>query len=367
MLLVDTTTAEHSVGIRVVIEGFLRALAELPERHETLIGTGPALTIPEGLNTVRVSQVASRPLRLAYQRLALPLHVAMLRRAGKNVNRVLLLDAYLPMLRPGSERYTVFVHDLLTLTHPHYWSQPRLMVKQLALRTVRHSNATLVTSTEENASRIEQSLGRCSTVSSFGCGQLRDEEADAALSAPEKDRQPHLLFIGSLERRKGLATLIDAFAAAVPKLDEETKLIVVGRPADETAARIRARINAAGLQRRVVLMGAVSREKTLELLRTARALVYPSEAEGFGLPVLEGLALGTPVVTSNIPAIRSWTGDSVTYAEPNNRGSLTDALLAVAGGDHPPAERGLALSRGYRWERFAQRLIEISNKPAQSN
>ncbi|HLF72069.1 MAG TPA: glycosyltransferase family 1 protein [Dehalococcoidia bacterium] len=366
MLLVDTTTAEHSVGIRVVIEGFLRALAELPERHDTLIGTGPALKVPEGLNTVRVSQVASRPLRLAYQRIALPLHVAMLRRAGKNVDRVLLLDAYLPMLRPGGERYTVFVHDLLTLTHPHYWTQPRLTVKRLALRTVRHSNATLVTSTEENAARIERLLGRCAAVSSFGCGQLTDAEADAALAAPETERQPHLLFIGSLERRKGLATLIDAFAAAAPKLDEDTKLIVIGRAADETAAQIQTRIDEAGLQRRVVMMGAVSREKALELLRTARALVYPSEAEGFGLPVLEGLALGTPVVTSNIPAIHSWAGDSVTYAEPNNRGSLTDALLAAAGGDHPPAERGMALSRSYRWEGFAQRLIEISTNPAHS-
>ena len=86
----------------------------------------------------------------------------------------------------------------------------------------------------------------------------------------------------------------------------------------------------------------------LAALSSATAVVYPSRAEGFGLPVLEVLALATPIAASDLPVIRSWAGDACTYAAPGDIDLWTGALRRVAGGAHPPIEAGPDPARDYR-------------------
>ena len=84
------------------------------------------------------------------------------------------------------------------------------LVKKTAFRSLRRSRATLFTSTERNAAAIRNLLGRDARVVRFGCGQLRDEDADRALHSPLRRRGAYLLYLGALEPRKNVHTVVSA-------------------------------------------------------------------------------------------------------------------------------------------------------------
>ena len=161
---------------------------------------------------MRVALAQTRPGRLLYQRLLLPLEISRLGGALDRVDRVLLLDAYVPLIRPQRDvRYAALVHDVLPLTHPHFWPPAKRLVKRLAFASLRRSGATLFTSSEHNAREIERLLGAEARVVRFGCGQLSDAEADEARVAPLPAREPYLVYVGAVEPRKDVLSLLDAF------------------------------------------------------------------------------------------------------------------------------------------------------------
>ncbi len=182
MLLVDATTAEHARGIRTVILGVLGALFETTTEG-VRVAAGPGLELlPQPAAVRRVALARSRPGRLLYQRVLLPLDAQRMRRHGELVDRVLLLDSYAPVMRPSPEiRYAAYVHDALPLSHPEYWPLSKRLVKRAAFSSLRRG-VTLFTSSEFNVREIERLLGVEARTVEFGCGQLTDVEADAALN-----------------------------------------------------------------------------------------------------------------------------------------------------------------------------------------
>ena len=91
----------------------------------------------------------------------------------------------------------------------------------------------------------------------------------------------------------------------------------------------------------------------LDAVARASALIFPSLAEGFGLPVLEALALGTPVVASNIPSIRSWAGDAATYFDPHDPETWSAAIQTATRASTEMRREGQRLALGYRWSACA--------------
>jgi len=153
--------------------------------------------------------------------------------------------------------------------------------------------------------------------------------------APGDGRDGYLLFVGAIHRRKDpLAALAAARAAGLP-------LVVAG---PETDRELAARLRAGGAD----LRGYVEKVELAELYRRAAAVILPSRFEGFGLPVLEAMASGTPVVISDDPALREVAGDAAAA-------SVQDALenrerLAAA---------GIARARGFSWEETARRTADV--------
>src|SRR5437764_441658 len=117
-------------------------------------------------------------------------------------------------------------------------------------------------------------------------------------------RPPFLLAVGELATRKSLGTLIDAFDAAA--LPAEWRLVLAGPPGDGADAVL------GRTGERVVALGAVTDAQLAGLYQAAAALCFPSEAEGFGLPVLEAMSRGLAVVASDLPVIAEITGDDAT-------------------------------------------------------
>jgi glycosyltransferase involved in cell wall biosynthesis len=325
-----------------------------------LIAHGPS-ALPDGIGAHSVPVAGTRPGRLIYQRLLLPLDVARLKRRGTPIDRIVLLDAYIP-LQParrasrGAE-YAVLVHDALPLTHPHFWPAAKRLVKRAAFSSLRRARPVLFTSTEHNAKEISRLLEIDLRVVRFGCGQLSDAEADAARTDPLAERERHFVAVGAFEPRKNLFSLLESFEQLL-RIEPDFDLHLIGGGSSEYEALLRERIARSPAADRIFMHRDLGRVETIGLMRQATALALPSLAEGFGLPIIEALALGTPVVASDLPAIRSWAGDAIGYASPQQPADWVEPLLAAASVTEEQRRAGQQFASGYRWNACAMALLD---------
>ncbi len=175
-----------------------------------------------------------------------------------------------------------------------------------------------------------------------------------------------VLFTGTLEPRKNVPTLIDAYAQLVAKYDVPQDLVLAGR-ADRDLGAIERRIAEHGLERRIHRVGFVRDEDLPLLYAAAEAFALPSLYEGFGIPVLEALACGTPVVTSNVSSLPEAGGDAAALVDPRDPVAMADALAEALepGSDRDERRRaGVRHARRFRWESVARETAAVLREAA---
>jgi glycosyltransferase involved in cell wall biosynthesis len=161
----------------------------------------------------------------------------------------------------------------------------------------------------------------------------------------------YLLSVGSLEPRKNLGALMTAWRRIAPTLPDDIDLVVVGA---KGASLVFSDAKLGEAPPRVCLTGYVAQEQLPALYSGAMALIYPSLYEGFGLPPLEAMACGAPVVTSGTTSLPEVVGDSALLVDPLSPESIADGIQRIVS-DAPLREqlreRGLLRTRGVTWER----------------
>ena len=169
---------------------------------------------------------------------------------------------------------------------------------------------------------------------------------------------PYLLSLGTLEPRKNLLHLLAAWAELLEDpLPPPGSLILVGPVGWQADPVFRAMAERPGLAGRVVHTGFVADEDLPAMYSGARAFVYPSLYEGFGLPVLEAMQCGVPVITSNVTSLPEVGGDAVEYVDPRDREALVAVLRRLWTDDARVAElrrKGLERAREFSWDRTAE-------------
>lgn len=179
--------------------------------------------------------------------------------------------------------------------------------------------------------------------------------------------EEYILFVGTLEPRKNLITLIKAYGKLLKFIDSEScpDLAIVGAkgwkhtPFFEFFQRLPNEI-----QKKIHFLGFVPEEDLPVLYSSARVFVFPSLYEGFGLPVLEAMACGTPVVTSNVSSLPEIGGDAVEFVNPKNAEEIAVKILGLL--DEKRAslfrEKGLIQAKKYSWGKAAAQTYEIYNQ-----
>lgn len=179
-----------------------------------------------------------------------------------------------------------------------------------------------------------------------------------SLGIPDR---PFVLFVGTLRRKKNLRLLLRVFAALPAAAREEYSLVLAG-VRGATFSELEESLRDPALDGRVFLPGYVTDGQLVALYNLASCVVYPSLFEGFGLPPLEAMACGAPVVTSNGGAIPEIVGDAAARFESSDGDGLKETLLRVLEDGAYAASlvsRGFERAREFTWERAARRYLEL--------
>ena len=255
-------------------------------------------------------------------------------------------------LRPTRAPLVATVHDVLFLELPRcYTADMRRGLLAFTRRVVRSAARIVVPSVRAKSGLVER----------LGADPARvDVVPHAPRDLPDvpaaREARPYLLTVGTLEPRKNHARLLDAYAR-LRASGVEVDLVVAGAPGwldDDIRARLAASPG-------VRYEGAVSDERLGALYRGAVALAYPSLGEGFGLPVLEGLHLGVPVVTSAGTACADVAGESALLVDPYDVDALADGLARILSDRalrDDLVRRGRARAAAFTWTRTAEATRE---------
>lgn len=188
--------------------------------------------------------------------------------------------------------------------------------------------------------------------------------AVAAVRARIGGDRPYVLWCGTLEPRKNVSTLLDAFEL-VAREDPDVVLALVG-PAGwgDVAAAVDSRLRS-GLADRVRVIGRVDDEELHAAYAGARALCYPSLWEGFGMPVLEAMAHGVPVVTSAGTSMAEFAEGAGLLVDPRDAAAVADGMLRTLGAEHDELAAAAALrSREYTWAAAAAATVDAYRRVA---
>jgi len=253
----------------------------------------------------------------------------------------------------------VFVHDIGRMTHPHlYGSRQVARFSRLARRISRFTDIC-VAPTRAVADEIA-GVGMVDRdkieVVPLGAEPLPIGNG-AVLGVPEEP--PIILCVARLERRKNIPGLVRAFGQAAPKLPHH--LVVAGGhgPAAEEA---RSMVRAGGLDSRVHFIGHAAPSQIGALYRRAQLTICPSLYEGFGLPLLEAMTHGCPVLASDIPPHREVGGEAVRLAPAQDEQTFAQTLVELGTDAAARArlkEMGLRRSQEFTWERTRLRFQDL--------
>ncbi|MFA6307689.1 MAG: glycosyltransferase family 1 protein [Patescibacteria group bacterium] len=167
----------------------------------------------------------------------------------------------------------------------------------------------------------------------------------------------YLLYIGRLENKKNILSLIKAYQ----KSSRKWPLVLAGRPGNYGYSEIETLANSEDLKDDILLLGYISQINYPKLLAAASAFVFPSKFEGFGLPVLEAMASGVPVTCSAISALQEVAQDNVLYFNPNNIEDIKDKLEIIFNDEEKRNElinKGLKRAKNFSWSKTARETLD---------
>ena len=336
-VLLDARKA-RDFGIGTYIRGLLGGLAGL-DRYElhALVLPGEEEFLPQGVS----------PRVCAARHYSLGELVAVRRAIGALRPNVFHAPHYVvPFFPPRAT--VVTIHDLMHLTRPeHAAFAKRAYARWMVGRALRLSARVIAGSEETKKEILAFGPEQGGKIVVIGYGVRGD-----FLEGEEKKENtvaPYLLFLGNDKPHKNLDGLLAAWPrvrAVHPALSLRLAGVAPGR----------------GLPEGATALGWVPDAELPALVAGARALVLPSFAEGFGLPVIEAQAAGTPVACSDIPALREAAGDAAVFFDPNDIASIAGVLIALLGDEEKRRflrNGGRERAAQFTWARVAERTAAV--------
>jgi alpha-1,3-rhamnosyl/mannosyltransferase len=254
---------------------------------------------------------------------------------------------------PRRVKLTATIHDLTCWLMPEFHTPGNVKAdREFGERILRKADGLIAVSenTRQDAIRL---LGiqpeKVRTIHS-GIGAAYYD------ATPKERKRPYALYVGTIEPRKNLDTLLDAWALLKPSLRQEFDLVIAG-PRGWSSAQTLARI-----ERDATYLGYVPEKDLPGLTAGATVFVYPSLYEGFGFPVVQAMAAAVPVLTSNNSCLPEITGDAAVLVNPMSASGIAAALTRMLESESLLADlaaRGRMRADRFRWETCATQSLEF--------
>jgi glycosyltransferase involved in cell wall biosynthesis len=267
---------------------------------------------------------------------------------------------------PGKLRKITYIHDVLFLDYPEYYSKPeRIYFKQMKRLAVR-ANRIIAISDSEKKRLLANNFASDSRINIVyhginndfrpiaNCDEVEIQSVINKYSLPGR----YLLFVGRVNIRKNLLNLVKALAF----LDDVSVPLLVAGEKGAVYAELERYINTEKLVNRIIFTGHLP-EKDLQLVYAcATIFCFPSFAEGFGLPPLEAMKCGVPVVTSNRTAMPEVCGDAAMYIEPDDPYDIASKINALLNNPElygAQVQKGLHRAADFVWANSANQILTI--------
>jgi glycosyltransferase involved in cell wall biosynthesis len=354
---VDVTALHDArTGVGVVTHELLSRLAARPDldvvaysvswhgRHAAADLVGPGVT-------VATRPMAARPLRLAWRHGDHP----VIERFTGPVDVVFGPNFVVPPARRAAR--VALVHDLTAWRFPELCTRDTLEYPALVQRAVA-TGAHVVTPTRAVAEEVRAVTGAAvDRVHPVHWAPSGDAPGDPADGRRRAGAERYLLALGTIEPRKDHVTLVQAFDLVAD--DDPDVVLVVAGPDGWGVEAFDAAVASARHQGRIRRLGWVDDDVRADLLAGAAAFVYPSRYEGFGLPPLEAMAAGAPVVASAVPALEEVLGHAAVLVAPDDAEALAAGVRrATGGGRSAIVAAGRERAASFSWDRAADGVVD---------
>ncbi|MFA9261915.1 MAG: glycosyltransferase family 4 protein [Undibacterium sp.] len=276
----------------------------------------------------------------------------------------------LPLFWPKQTRVYTHIHDISFRVHPEWVPKRDLLFLSLLIpRTIRRSDVIIAISEftkQEILTHYPASQGKVVVIENAAAEEwfqpIGESEMNRVLERYGLTKQAYLISSGTMQPRKNIPFLIECFKQAAKRGEFTYPLVLTGNPAGHNVDGELAR----GQDEQVRFVGYVSDADLRSLVAGARAYIFPSLYEGFGIPIEEAIAVGVPVLAADIPAFREVGGDRVTYFDPLSLARAAESLYTFSiARPKPSLEPAASVGEEYRkkarysWKKSAEKLFQL--------
>lgn len=370
----DATNILGHSGIRTYTRELVRALAcEFPDDEfllyttfssskkgtlRKIFGEYPNITIIGGLPHARM-------LGDSLKRLTVLTGSAAWRFHERKLDIVHLTDPYGTPALPGS--FVATINDIFPITQEQYRNSD--LERQYLGRTpvlLKRANA-IITPSVYVADTLHSRYPSCSLdivpVHDAASVSFKPVASDKELLKKYGlSENPYFLFVGRVDPRKNLPNLVEAYSLIPEDIRRENHLVLVLSGGQEDKKNFHSENEAFLKQRSVHTIEGISEEDLIQLYSSAAAFVFPSFAEGFGLPIIEAMQCGCPVITSNVSSLPEIAGDAAILVDPHSPGEIASAMKAItddSGIREQLVSSGFNQAKLFSWNLTAKRSMEV--------
>ena len=275
------------------------------------------------------------------------------------------------MLPPYSGKKVATFHDLSTFKHPEFHPEARISLLHPEITKAAKNADHIITPSEavrqeviEFFSKSEEEVTAVPQGASFHNNFPDSVLLDSFLRHHMLENRQFILFVSSIEPRKNIGRLLDAYEALTPAFRKQYPLVLTGSSGWKSRD-ILARIKSMKDAGEVRYLGYTSEAELACLYSTAGALVFPSIYEGFGLPIIEAQAMGVPVVTSNVSCMPEVAGGAALLVNPYDVDSIGEALGQIMldeGLRQNLKAQGLKNASQYSWEKTVAKTVDVYSR-----
>ena len=324
-------------------------------------------TFPETY-TVRIFHISGLPGSIN----TLYFHLCSLFFAKFLCDRYITTSAlYVPALIPG--KAFVVIHDLVTFKYPSLHTFKTKFLIRLVIRPALKHAKTIITVSDNTRKDLLQLFpyipgDKVATIH-LGLNTALVEELDPYSEKIWEETEskfritaPYILFVGTTEPRKNLLLLIDAFSEFYPN-KQDIQLVIAGKQGwGIEKLQEKLKTLSSSTQHNIIITGYITDTEKAYLYRNALIFVYPSLYEGFGMPLLEAMSIGTAVITGNTSSLPEVAGDAAILIDPYDSHALSKNMLQLM---QDAEERKRLIAKGYRqiekfdWNKAAKTFISL--------